>query len=176
MKSHSRRGITSLVEVLVAISVGSTVFMLASTLVVRLMRGTQEAQVHASEALSISRLGDQFREDIHAATDVQVAKAGQALEISLPEGAQARYELAGNQIRRSLMADSIVKQREMYQVHDLKAAKFTLGQGETKGEQPRLAMLIAQRGAKTPAGSSRRLTISAVVGRDHRFASNAKTP
>lgn len=167
MKPSSRRGITSLVEVLVAISIGSIAFILATVVLARMMRGDREAREHAQQTMVLTRLADQFRTDVHAAQTAKITRNGAGLEMTLPGSGEVSYGWDQGRVRRKWAGHPV--RQETYRLGGLKQTAFAL-----EGEAPAMAVLALERKAVEQKAAAQAIRISAAVGRDRRFLADAK--
>ena len=178
-RKHSRRGITSLVETLVAISLSSTMFLVSAAFLNRVIHGEPQMRRQAQSVLSLNRLARQFRADVHAAAEVALEDGGRQLRVDRIDEEQIRYSVKGASIARVLTRGKAVAHRERYALTE-EQARF-----ELSGEAPlRQAVLRMRRPAPSskPSFASRsgngatyrELEIAAIVGRDNRFVNEAK--
>jgi len=108
-----RRGFT-LVEMLIAMSVGTIISAVAIALIVTLMRSENVAQDHIRKSAVESRLADRFRRDVHAAESIDIDDAGLAWTFTLgPEHAIA-YRIDANHIERLETDASKIERRETF--------------------------------------------------------------
>jgi hypothetical protein len=91
-----RRGI-SLVEMLVVITVAAAMMGLTVTTIHRLLGAEHDVTRQMRYAASVARLAQVFRDDLHAAREIEapVAEPGKppALLVVFPDARRARYEL-----------------------------------------------------------------------------------
>ena len=167
MKRSSRRGMTTLVETLVAISIGSMAFILASVVLARMMRGDTEAREHAGQTMVLTRLADQFRTDVHAGQEAKVTDDGAGLEVMLPESGAVSYRSEQGRILRTQTGPAT--RHETYRLRDLKKCEFAID-----GNAPPLATLALESKTGEPKGSADKVRIAAAVGRDRRFLAESK--
>jgi type II secretory pathway pseudopilin PulG len=97
-----RRGI-SLVETVVAITVGTTLLGIAMSLLLALVRTQERGKAHAEEQGALMQLADQFRRDVHAARSLAHEAAEKASRrpagrpaVTPPQTVGVTIELSGS--------------------------------------------------------------------------------
>lgn len=172
--SH-RRGV-SLVEMLIVISVATVIVGTCTTMLHLLLR-TERDQTRAMRmAVTMSRLSQLFRDDVHGATRgaiVSPAGASPRLTLSLADAREIVYSAEGAFLQR-------VENRQGTEVHR-DTFHFPAGSKGRFEEEPsprlmRLAIDVAapiphqMPEGRTPLAPPRTLQIEALLNRDGRFA------
>ncbi|MCA9092330.1 MAG: prepilin-type N-terminal cleavage/methylation domain-containing protein [Planctomycetaceae bacterium] len=100
-RTAPRRGF-SIVEMLVAITVGVIVFGMIISVIHVMMSGQRQGEVRARQQLSISRLNRRFREDVARSDSVEIDKAGDTVRgLHLKQGEMSvRWSATGSGIMR----------------------------------------------------------------------------
>lgn len=112
-----RKGFT-LVEMLVVISVGSTLMMLAIGLVHQSMTLSKAVQSNSERLHATNRFIDQFREDVHTSNNV-VCQDSKSLNIEFGDASssrtkQIRYTSSNNKIlREEVVPDGKIRREEL---------------------------------------------------------------
>ena len=154
----------TLVELAVAISVVALLFALISTVVVRLLQAEARTRDHPSQIYALSQLADQFRADVHRATELSLLddSEGQAWRIESIDARTIEYAVASRQIRRTVLAGSDIRWRDAYRLPEHVLADFQLFRVQ---DQPFARIRLQY------ANESRTvLEVVAQVGRDQRFS------
>lgn len=96
-----RLGFT-LLEMVAAIAIGAMVLAIITIVVARMMRMEQKTRSQVMQLDSVSRLANQFRDDVHAADDVMIADKNPALTLTIdePEKAKIEYKVDGRILNR----------------------------------------------------------------------------
>ncbi len=104
-----RRGF-SLVELLIVLSAGTAMLMVAMSVLYMLKETQVNVRRRLTEGRMITRLADQFREDVHGASEIELVSG----EASSPDAAMwqfaidsevvVRYELGDHEVRRVRIA------------------------------------------------------------------------
>lgn len=161
----ARQGKT-IIELLVVISVFGAMMTPIGRLLHTMMRAEREGAHALAAGTNASRLAREFRSDVHAARDTQLAKANGELQLVRNDGTVVTYRAAGDHIQRTITRGEETLSRD----------SFRLGLGATRFElsdEPPLAILLHERrspGANPPESPGiRSLRVEAVPGRDYRF-------
>lgn len=102
-----RRGF-SLIEMLVVISVGTVLLMVAMTVLYTLKETQSKARQRLTEGRMTARLADQFRDDVHAAVRMErmpdeAASPGITVwQLTIDPDTSVRYEIGDRVVRRVL--------------------------------------------------------------------------
>lgn len=155
------RGV-SLIEMLVAISLGVTVLGLAVGLIEGLFTLDSGVRENVRDRMTSARLAEQFRDDIHALpVDGKVRPAGEGTwELALA-GRTVEYRRDRDELLRTERSGDKVERREAYRLPDPATVNME--------QQGRIAVLEIRRDQTTD-----RWRIQAAVGLDHRFERSEK--
>ncbi|MGD9646188.1 MAG: type II secretion system protein J [Pirellulales bacterium] len=109
-----RRGM-SLVEVIVAAGMGAIIASLAVTALVVAIKNSDAAHEQLARQVEVSRLGRQFRRDVHAAVDA--APGTEPLLVTLTDGERRiEYQRRADSLERVEYVDDQPRQRETYRI------------------------------------------------------------
>jgi type II secretory pathway component PulJ len=171
---HRRSGFT-LVELVAAISMLTTILVMTGTIFHLLLRSDKAAAQSFITERSISRLAVQFRDDIHHALTANLvedpAQSKPVLELSNPPQMKLHYVVTQKGIARLTIDGDAVSAREDYQLPDCRI-RFQVDDQDN----PRLRSLIVERPGvvMTTKPQSpqpfRTLAIEASLDRFHSFA------
>jgi prepilin-type N-terminal cleavage/methylation domain-containing protein len=160
-----RRAFT-LIEMIVAISVGSVLMGIAVSLLIVLLGAEQSGRTHAERSESLQRLADQFRRDVHAAAGKTAADVDRhGCRLRLADGGNVRYVIGTHVISREEQAGSKTVRRESYRLPNDSTAAIAVD-GATTPCTARLTIMPDDVSMR----SAHEIHIDAVLGRDHRFA------
>jgi prepilin-type N-terminal cleavage/methylation domain-containing protein len=161
-----RRGF-SLIELIVAMVIASTIFGLSVELLMLAKRETATGRERTMSAANLLRLGEQFRADVHAADTVSEAiKAGDRVlwTIEMPDDERVEYAPNADGLHRTEYRGDKVHARDVFVVP---AAGVRL---ELKpAEKPVEAILLIKQGGSAAGDPESELRIEAAVGRDLRL-------
>ncbi len=164
-RAKRRRGLT-LFEAGATIAVASTIFGIAVELLSLTMHATGEARDRAMAAQSMARLADQFRDNVHAASEILAPDpAGKSSHWSIrtADGRRLEYEFAPGAVKWRKYNGATVVAREAFMLPDDFIPRLEL----EPGDKPTMASLIVERnGDGTPRPH---LRIDAAIGRDCRL-------
>lgn len=113
-----RRRAFTLVEMLIAISLGSSLLLLATQMIHQTMNVSRTNQDRADVALSESRFARQFRRDVHQAISFDLLDEGHLI-LSLSDNRECSYAFRAGNVERRLLQEG-----ELLQVE-----AFNLGEG-----------------------------------------------
>jgi prepilin-type N-terminal cleavage/methylation domain-containing protein len=173
----ARRGV-SLVEMLVVITIAAVMVGLAATTMHLLLAAEHEATRSMRFSASVTRLSRAFRDDLHAARDVELPlpEPGKpaTLVAAADDGRRIRYELDANRATRVELDGADETQREMFYFPPRSRLGF-----ERAGEKGLVRLTIEMpvgvpRTGQPPVASStepvQRLAIEAAPARIRRHA------
>ena len=146
-----RRGFT-LVEMMVAISVGTVLLGLAALLIGSLMKLDRAGRARLAEESRLDRLAQVFRADVHAATGLAPGAPAGELRLILPGGRSVAYRAGPGAVVRARPDGE-----ERFALPPGSMARLDVGRssvGLTVGREP----------------GHPGLRVEAVPGTDHRFA------
>jgi prepilin-type N-terminal cleavage/methylation domain-containing protein len=162
-RSYNRHGL-SLVEMIVAMTVGAALMGIAVTTLHVLMRAETRGESRMAESASIMRLAEQFRRDVHAAIGrLDDAKAG-TWRLDMGDGRVVEYTAGPGKVVRRQWTKERADCEESFSLPEECAATIT---GNNHTRQPVVCLLVAP--ARGSLSAARELRIEAVLGRDHRF-------
>jgi prepilin-type N-terminal cleavage/methylation domain-containing protein len=165
-----RRAFT-LIEMIVAISVGATLTGIAISLLLVMFRSEENGRSQLAQAESLQRLADQFRQDVHAAVGEALASGKDLHDWQFDLGAKriAHYQFAGDAISREQRTDSKNPQRESFRLP--KDSIVTISVDRT-ANPPVVSLTIEPGDASLQPGHPFR--VDAVLARDLRFTEKRK--
>lgn len=176
-----RRG-ASLIELLVAMAMISTVLLMTGPLFHRMFLADQLSARAALMEMTTSRLAIQFRQDVHASQTatrkVDAASGQQSLELQSESSPTIVYFFEAGRVRRYVMGDEGPSSGETYRLPSCRV-EFLAPEGTTADDKApivnrQLVTLVIERphtplsGSNLPA-RSRSLTLDAELGRDRRL-------
>jgi prepilin-type N-terminal cleavage/methylation domain-containing protein len=164
-----RRAFT-LIEMIIAISVGAALTGIAVSLLLVLYRAEQNGRAHVAQAQSLQQLADQFRRDVHAAADVTVnGKEPQGWQFDLTEKRVVQYTVGAEGISREERIESKDVRRESYVLPKGSMAAVTVDRATNP---PVVTLTIEPKDDSLRPG--RTFRVEAVAGRDLRFTQARK--
>jgi len=177
-----RRGFT-LIELMVVIAIISVIFSLVGAVFQRLFLSEQSAMRAALVEQTVSRLADQFRRDIHAATfaEIDTQREGATGSLGLFEAnrdqpAIVYVVLTDEVIREQRAADATVSHREVFRLPE---CRISFATQVAEAEVSFISLSIArQHSTITPQPQATRpyrtLAVEAALGRDRVIRKNVK--
>lgn len=173
-----RRGV-SLIELLVVMSISGVLLGTASTMVCMLLSVHKSVRSHVQDSASRSRLAEQFRLDVHAATAIVRLEPGGAgppapgWVFRLDGQETLRYVVEPRGIVRCEYRGDKIVGRDVFLFSDDTTAAIEVD-SEDLPTVVRLRIESAGGASSDCAGPSPARTISfeTVLGRDHRFREN----
>jgi prepilin-type N-terminal cleavage/methylation domain-containing protein len=173
--ARRRRSGVSLVEMLVVMTVAGVMMGLAITTIHLLLGAEHEATKSVRYAASVSRLARAFRDDIHAAGEVEVPPAEPGKPVTLiasTAGGQIRYELESHLATRVETTGDGEANRDVFYFPPgsrLQVAREEPGLIRLTVEMPLGPPAATPKDADSVAPSMRRLTIEAAPARVRRL-------
>jgi prepilin-type N-terminal cleavage/methylation domain-containing protein len=159
----------TLVEVLVAMFVFSSLLSLGFALLHTLLKLEDHGVAHAEAVSATWRLGRTFRSDVHRAESVDPVAAGSraaAITLRGPGERVVRYQLDRGRIVRVVEERGVVESNDAFRV-PMGTAGFEV---DDEGGFERLTLVFDRRVTRRKRGDARELRIEALVGLDRRFA------
>jgi type II secretory pathway pseudopilin PulG len=160
---RDRRGST-LVEVLIAMLLGSTALGLLTTTMAAVLRRADSAGNHLDAMSGLARLGEQFRRDVHQASSARTVREMDEpgyLMLERPGGVSVAYRECPAGVLRESVRDKVVTARERFGLPGLEVAHWKAG--TSPGEQVVLEM-DREAALGTSSAAQGRFTISANLG------------
>ncbi len=118
-----RRRAFTLVETLMTMTMGSSLMLLAIGLVHQSMSTSKLAKLRGEHDRSIARLAQQFRRDVHSASEIQSC-APEKVTLSMNDGSTVTFKVEGTKVTwEKVSVDSVVA-REWFQFDTRCNAKF----------------------------------------------------
>jgi len=166
-KCKMRRAFT-LLEMIIAMTVGATMLGIAVCLLAALLRTDRVGQDRVASNAAIERLAEQFRRDVHAAQEPPVAEKSidghTAWRLDLAERDSVWYVVDGPAIVREQWKQHATPRRESYALP--KGYSFAMTTNAVGKDISIISIAIAP---IDPASPGRKLKVDAAFGRDHRF-------
>jgi hypothetical protein len=160
-----------LVEVMLCMTIGMMLLGIITTIFVRVVVMNPVAREHLESTITLGRLAEQFRRDVHAALQATSSAADDPaarLSLQCPGNVRIEYELAANGIRRALIQDEQVRQHEQFVMSGMKVVGWEI---QTPNREVSLMVgRLLQRDVDDEAAVRYRFPITARLARDHRFA------
>ena len=181
-RSRRRRGFT-LIELMVVIAIVTVILSLVGAVFQRLFLSEQTAMRAALIERTVSRLADQFRRDIHAATGASIdtnregaTGALELFEANRDQPAVVYVARTDEVIREQHAADASVTHREVFRLPDCRVSFFDQAE---QPDVPFVSLAIErQHSTITPqpqaARPYRTLVVEAALGRDNRLTTKLK--
>jgi prepilin-type N-terminal cleavage/methylation domain-containing protein len=165
-----RRAFT-LIEMIVAISVGAVLMGIAVSLLLVLLGAEQSGRTHTERSESLRRLADQFRRDAHAAIGEPMAGSEDrhGCRLRLADNCSVRYAIHAGEILREEQSGAKDVRRESYALPKDSTAAIVV---DRTTSPPTLSLTIVPDDASLRSGHE--IRIDALLGRDNRFAEQRK--
>jgi hypothetical protein len=133
----SRRGIT-LIEIVIVLSLASLVLMMAATTLVAVLRIGKQVNDDLAQDVSITRLASQWREDVHAAINSEMAAD---CILTMPDQGRIRYRFASPAVTREVFRGDSLIHRDAFVLPSRASVSF----GQASEHQGRLHRLEISR-------------------------------
>jgi hypothetical protein len=160
----------TLIEAIVASTVASAIFGIAVQLLSVTMHSTESGRDRVVSTAAMTRLAEQFRADVHAATSVSVvAAAGSQAHwtVKLADDLRIDYEVDGDILKRTEYRGDKVQARDAFALPQDADPRLEL-QPE---KNPTQASLLLRRNADPAVKATGYvLRIDAQLGRDRRYS------
>jgi prepilin-type N-terminal cleavage/methylation domain-containing protein len=163
---RSRRGF-SLIELLIVLSVGTAMLMVAMSVLYVLKETQVTMRQRLTEGRMVTRLADQFRDDVHSASRIEPVPGERpspdqtVWQLAVGPDTVVRYEIGDGAVRRIRLSDTD-KIQEDYRLPAGMNAAISGGEDDS-------ALAILQFAAADPNVMQQRpIQIEAVLGFDNR--------
>jgi prepilin-type N-terminal cleavage/methylation domain-containing protein len=173
---HAQRRGVSLVELLIVISVATVIVGICVTTIHVLLRSERDQSRAVRTAVTLSRLTEVFRDDVHATSNAEIVSheaQPSRLTLSDADGRQIGYSADGHLLQRVETARGAEIHRDTFHFPSGSTMRFE------RDESPRLVRMIIDVAAALPhempegrtrSAPPRTLLIEALPDRDHRYA------
>ena len=160
----ARRGMT-LIELSIAMGVGSVIFGLTVTLFASVLRSERSARGHLAETNTIGRLAAQFRRDAHEARSAEVTNIGEpaakTLRLAGSAGSQVEYRWVEGGLRRTRTQADQPPQRETFLLPSVASINIEIDESDNT---QCVALQLEARPAESRRRSNRNLRIESRIG------------
>lgn len=160
----------SLVETMMAMAVFTTMLVLSLPLVELLLTLGDAGQDHVEALSTISRLAEEFRDDLRASDRLKAGpegeKFGSVLRLEGPGDRLVRYRIEGREVERIEVVDGLPRRIERYRLPEgpkSASARFEVGAAIEGGARP--VSLVIDRRLGLRRGLPRFQRITGYVGR-----------
>jgi prepilin-type N-terminal cleavage/methylation domain-containing protein len=163
---RSRTGYT-LIELLIAMTIGTALMGTLAVLMARILSSNAAVKEHLQSVAALGRLGEQFRRDVHAATAAEVDGEVRRLRLDAPGRESIEYEICDAGLNRVVLRAGQAQAREQFVLAGMKV----LGWNENSASTGELALelgRLARQDQDEPTVSST-FSITAALGRERRF-------
>lgn len=124
MKPNQRRKAFSLIEMLMTISIGSTLMLTSVALLHKSLQLQKRSQGRMERAHTLNHFVEAFRRDVHAASSAECTSES-SLTLSLSSGDSIAYSSQGNRLTRTHV-DELGRQVEQVEIAEHESASFQL--------------------------------------------------
>ena len=119
----TRRNGSTLVELVLSMSAGSAIMLLAISLVHQTMTLTEKSRHRSDNNRTLDQLAHHFRRDVHLAAEIDVV-ANDTLSIKSTDGSQVTYKTQNQIVVRERKYASQEKENERFVLADASSASF----------------------------------------------------
>jgi prepilin-type N-terminal cleavage/methylation domain-containing protein len=154
----SNRNAYSLVELMVTMSIGSSLMLLAVGLVHQSFTLSSTAKSRIDHQRATDRLSHDFRQDVHRASEAIIDQPEQ-VELVRSDGVRIRYVADGSRVQREETLNGEVQRREAYRLSESLLATF-----QTVNQPRRLILQLSPTASNLPVTTPAR-QVAAVLGR-----------
>ncbi len=175
-KLPTNRSGSMLVEVLIAVSVGSVIAAVAISMIVCLFRVEKSISKTLQTSGSERRLTDEFRQDSHTATNAELMQDDNVTTGILFHATSSEsvvWNFADDRLTRTVQSDGENLRSDQFRLPEGTIVLMNLDQTDTR---PLATLTVrrpsgpASKGAATVDQPHREYQIKAAIGRDNRFA------
>ena len=177
-RQSSRSGF-SLIHMVTVIGMMSILMTMSGVLIQSLLRSDQSVSRQGALEMTLLKLSHQFRDDVHAARELDLKQDNvvptDSLELSASQSSRVTYRVVDETVIRESLNGNQRTGREVYRVPD---CKVQFRSEANDGDQPRFLALDIDRPGLTmtpqqkSAMGKRNLTIVAELGRNLKIASH----
>ncbi len=160
-RPRSQRAAFTLVELLITMTTGSSIMLLAIGLVHQAMSINSASRAHGDQDRSSNRLATEFRRDVHAAEKCTIA-SDQQIALTMPGGGEVTYDADANRVTRSESLGRKPQRRASFELFQEAIVSFGIS------DSPRRGMLTIRRPLPKQFGADQTRVVrqvAAVVGR-----------
>ena len=160
-----------LVEVMTCMVIGMVLLGIVTTIFVRIVVMNPAAREHLETTITLGRLAEQFRGDVHAALQATSSEAdapAARLSLQWPGNVRIEYEMAEGGIRRARIEGDQIRQREQFVMSGMKVVGW-----EIKTPDREVSLMIGRllrRESDEGQTVRYRFPITARLARDLRYA------
>ncbi len=165
-----RRRAFTLVEMLMTMTMGSSLMLLAIGLVHQSMSMSKLSKTRGEHDRSLARLAQQFRSDVHLASAL-VSVSSDAVSLKLADESTVTYERAAANVTRATSGPNAEVARELFSFDERCVATFA-----AEANQSRVRLQIERRLENTEVPSPIDLRVIASVGRWQSLEKALDTP
>ena len=122
-----RRNGSTLIELLLSLSAGSAVMLLAISLVHQAMTLTELSRHRSDNSRSLDQLASSFRSDVHLAVSIDVADDA-SMKIKTTDGSLVTYVANNHSVSRIRAYETGQDEHERFALDDASSASFQLTQ------------------------------------------------
>ena len=171
----NRRG-SMLVEVLIAVGVGSVIAAVAISMIVRLFRVEKSISNTLQTSGSERRMTDEFRQDSHTATHAELMQDDDVttgILFHATPSESVMWNFAEDRLTRTVQSDGEKLRSDQFRLPEGTIVSMNLDQTNTR---PLATLTVRRPSGPASKGSStvdqpyREYQIKAAIGRDNRFA------
>ena len=114
---------STLVELVLSMSAGSAIMLLAISLVHQTMTLTEKSRHRSDNNRTLDQLAHHFRRDVHLAAEINV-DANDTLSIKSTDGSQVTYQARNQTVVRERKYASLENENERFVLADASSANF----------------------------------------------------
>lgn len=158
-----------LTEVMLCMAIGMVLLGIITTMFIRVEVMNPAARDHLQSTVTLGRLAEQFRQDVHAATEATASEIPTArLRLQRPGDVRVEYEAVDRGLRRTMFQGDQAQQREQFVLPGMKVVGWDV---RDSGREVSLTVgRLLQQAGDEQAAIRFRFLITARLARDHRFA------
>ena len=156
----------TLLEVMIAMMLGSVVLSLLAATMARVLGGSQLAQDHLQGSLAVARLAEQFRDDVHATRGVRGERADgrpTSLVLELRDGVSVTYSIDPSGLLRAASVGETPRSRELFFLPGMKVLDWNDDSASSRRVSIDIGRLSDER---HPHAIRSRFSIDAVLAND----------